>query len=55
MFIDSLKEICSWHGVIGWQGVKCHHCGATHNVLAHIPGIKCERCKKFLCLSWSHF
>lgn len=54
MFVDSLIEICSWHR-IGWQGVKCHHCGATHNILTNIPCIKCERCEAWVILSWSHY
>lgn len=53
MFIDSLKEICSWRNVTGWQGVTCHHCKATHNILIG-PGIKCEKCGAFICTSFSH-
>jgi hypothetical protein len=48
MFIDSLIEICSWDGVIGWQGLKCSKCGATHNALMNIPGILCEECGEFI-------
>lgn len=55
MYSTSLTEICSWQGCQGWQGVKCHHCGATHNVLVNIPGIRCERCKEFIVLSWSYY
>lgn len=53
MFIDSLIEICSWNGVIGWQGVNCGRCGATHNILIG-PGIMCEKCGEFISTSFSH-
>lgn len=36
----------------GYQGVTCHHCGATHNVYCNITCIICERCGEFIQLSW---
>ena len=53
--MSALKDIVTWQGFIGWQGVTCHHCGATHNVMCNIPCIRCERCRKFVMLSWSHW
>lgn len=38
----------------GFQGVFCHHCEATHNVIVDIPCIICEKCGVFVGLSWSH-
>lgn len=48
-----LLELVTWMGFNGWQGVKCHHCGATHNVFCGLSCILCERCGECIALSWS--
>jgi hypothetical protein len=52
--MSALVDMVQWRGCIGWQGVKCHHCGATHNVFCNIPCIRCEGCGHCVTLSWSH-
>lgn len=47
-----LLELVTWMGFSGWQGVKCHHCGATHNVFCGIPCMLCGKCGEFIQLSW---
>ncbi len=53
--MSKLKDMVTWGGFIGWQGVKCDKCGATHNVFCGIPCILCQRCGVCITLSWSYW
>jgi hypothetical protein len=49
-----VTEMVTWRYYQGFQGVECYHCKAKYNILIPCPGILCERCGKFVAVSWSH-
>lgn len=52
--MSTLKDMVTWCGFVGWQGVKCYHCGATHNIMIGGGAILCERCGECIVLCYSY-
>lgn len=47
-----INKIVKWPNFSGFQGSECS-CGATHNLLADIPGFICKKCGRHNCLPFS--
>lgn len=53
-YSTTLKDMVTWQGFVGWEGVKCGKCGATHNCMIGGGAILCHKCGACIVKSWSH-
>jgi hypothetical protein len=49
-----LREMVTWQGFTGWEGIECGSCGATHNVMIGGGAMFCENCGHCIVKSWNH-